>query len=239
MLGLYRDLLGGLPELEKELHIALTFAVQDDSVRWVSLLVWAGADPLIRVPRVLDRDDDGDADLTTAAIEACWRGNLEIFDALNLRPTTAELRGLLHAAVLAESSAVLDRLLEWTDDLNSNVRGGSDELADLLRMAPSFVVQDKWVNEFKYEKSRQVMRRLLEHGALWRPDLEELKWVRRGLLKLDGLNLKRTLVLLMEFPEAVLVTDLAELIRTPSVRRKLSDHDKLFLRRLRRKIESV
>ena len=45
----------------------------------------------------------------------------------------------------------------------------------------------------------------------------------------------RTSVLLMEFPGALLESDFAELVRMPSVRQKLVNHDKYFARRLLKK----
>lgn len=65
MLRLFKELRGRFPGLDAELNLALLLAVSDSSARWVALLVWAGADPLARVPRSPDIEDvDPEMDLT-------------------------------------------------------------------------------------------------------------------------------------------------------------------------------
>ena len=81
-------------------------------MKWISLMLWAGANPRSRGPN-LEKDYANDPEcFTTALREASYSGNVEVLKKLKPDPKQDDLSDLLHcAAVSARSNAI------WT---NSN-----------------------------------------------------------------------------------------------------------------------
>src|SRR4051794_6236626 len=98
--GTYLDLKRQQPELagrlQEQADMALRHVCHDGNLRWVSLLLWAGADPRSGGPR-LEYADDPDMD-TTAFHEACVAGHTEVLKGLKPEPAHDDLGKLLEEA---------------------------------------------------------------------------------------------------------------------------------------------
>jgi hypothetical protein len=96
-LGTYLDCKRQRPEiasrLQEQVDMALREFCHDGNLKWVSLLMWAGADPRSRGPR-LEYADDPEMD-TTAFHEACTWGHTEILKRLKPDPARDDLGKLL------------------------------------------------------------------------------------------------------------------------------------------------
>ena len=107
-LGSYLDCRRNRPDLAEHLQeqadMALRQFCQEGNLKWVSLLMWAGANPRSRGPALDDVEHIEDPEWhTTALHEACASGNVEILK--RLKPNSsgrsrghARARGILRAS---------------------------------------------------------------------------------------------------------------------------------------------
>ena len=117
------------PELTDQLQqqadraLRYTFAREGD-LKWVSLMLWAGADPYNAGPSVFDEHED-DPDLhTTALREACYKGNLEVLKKLKPERQPDELGELLSCAMFSKGDDLLGYLLNLGAKPNNKSNGG-------------------------------------------------------------------------------------------------------------------
>jgi ankyrin repeat protein len=195
-LGSYLDCRRIRPDLAEQLQeqadMALRQFCQEGKLRWVCLLMWAGADPRSRGPALDDADHGEDPEWhTTALHEACGSDNVEILK--RLRPTrTDDLAGMLERAAYYARHDILACLLELGANPNDKADGGSSALdvsikhlgwEDFSRkheygaedMAPGCTVS----------REREAIKVLLRYGALWRPELSTLHKARRILYRTE------------------------------------------------------
>ena len=133
-LGSYLDCRRNRPDLAEHLQaqadMALRQFCQEGNLKWVSLLMWAGADPRSRGPTLEDIDDP---DLyTTALHEACASGNVEILK--RLKPNrTDDLAGMLERAAFFAHRDILAHLLDLGANPSDRPDGGSSALEACIR----------------------------------------------------------------------------------------------------------
>ena len=170
--------------------MALRQFAQEGNLKWVSLLMWAGADPRSSGPTVDDADDSEWA--TTALQEACGSGVVNVLK--HLRPVQSDdLRGMLERAAERANSGALEHLLALGANPNDKPDGGSSALDACLRILGFEELERVEHGDFAiYEESpekpssgRSAIRVLLRHGAVWTPDVSSLESTRRILYKLE------------------------------------------------------
>src|SRR5437667_3469132 len=108
-LGCYLECKRNRPELAAQLQeqadMALRHFCREGNLKWVSLLMWAGADPRSKGP-TLEHPDDPEM-FTTALDEASTAGQLDILKRLKPDPNHDDLAGLLaSAATFAHTDAI-------------------------------------------------------------------------------------------------------------------------------------
>jgi hypothetical protein len=113
--------------------MALRQFCQDGNLKWVSLLMWAGADPRSRGPALDDVEHIADPEWhTTAFHEASASGNVEILR--RLKPTRADdLVGMLERAAFSAHQDVMALLLDLGANRNDKNDGGSTALEASIR----------------------------------------------------------------------------------------------------------
>jgi len=101
-LGMYLDCRRQYPQLARKLQQQADMALRqfccDGNLKWVSLLLWAGADPRSPGPLLEHAEDEHAQDPenhTTALDEACTWGHTEILKKLNPDPTRDDLGAVL------------------------------------------------------------------------------------------------------------------------------------------------
>jgi hypothetical protein len=85
-LGIYMGLRDQVPSARKQAAMALRRHAEEGNLKWVSLLLWAGADPRLAVPRIDRRDWEEEAEAETALHEAVRHGQVEIVKKIGIDP---------------------------------------------------------------------------------------------------------------------------------------------------------
>jgi hypothetical protein len=176
--------------LQRQADMALRQFAQEGNLKWVSLLMWAGADPRSRGPTVEDMDDSEWS--TTALHEACESRNIEVLKRFRPDPSD-DLAGMLERAAHRANSGALEHLLALGANPNDKPDGGSSALDACLRILGFEELDRVEHGDFAiYEESpqkpssgRSAIRVLLRHGAVWTPDPSKLDTTRRILYKLE------------------------------------------------------
>ena len=166
------------------------------NLKWVSLLLWAGADPRSPGPLLEHAEDEHAQDPethTTAFGEACTWGHTEILKKLNPDPTRDDFGALLEKAAFFARRDTMAHVLTLGATPNNKANGGSAALEACIRhlgwenidavlhrhgknyQTPSYTVS----------RTRDAIRLLVEHGALWKPDASSLNDARRILYKIE------------------------------------------------------
>lgn len=178
------------PALQEQADRALRHFCYEGNLKWISLLLWAGANPRSRGPTLDERWIEDPDCHTTALSEAASKGNIEVLKKLKPDPRTDDLSELLSSAVLANSEETIDYLLTLGAKPNGKANGGCSAL-DRCFWHLGFGTYDTWMakrlsTKSEVSKTFDCIRELVEHGALWRPDdRSAFNSVRQGLYKCE------------------------------------------------------
>ena len=189
-LGPFVELKRSRPELsaamQEQADCALRYFCGKGDMKWISLMLWAGANPRSLGPN-LDKDYANDPEcLTTALREAGYSGNVEVLKKLKPDPNRDDLSDLLHCAAVSGRSDAIRYLLEIGANPNDKPNGGSSALDTCLwhlNFDSSFPYYRKSLRS-KYEVSKGLdsAREVTAHGAIWNPsDQRAFNDLRRAL----------------------------------------------------------
>jgi hypothetical protein len=194
-LGTYLDCKRQHPELADQLQeqadMALREFCRDGNLKWVSLLMWAGADPRSLGPR-LEYADDPEM-YTTAFHEACTWGHTEILKRLRPDPTRDDLAKFLEETAFFAQKETMVYLLSLGANPNNKSGGGSNALEACIRHL-SWEDSDRILHRYgtnyqtpsyKVSRTREAIRLLVDHGAVWRPDSSSMNDGRKVLYKIE------------------------------------------------------
>ena len=214
------------PKLQEQADIALRQHCHDGNLKWVSLLVWAGADPTSVGPTIEYLDDDPEM-YTTALAEACNHGDVEVVKRLKPDPGRDNLGALLSEAAFGAHTAVLAYLLELKADPNDKDDGGSTALDRCLwhlRMEDTNVLwfgrRNRRTPSYEVRDSRDSIRLLIEHGARWTP-ASSMDDVRRTFYGIEP-DVTVEFVELLVRHQACDDATLHDLLRTPRMQQHLA-----------------
>lgn len=212
--------------LQEQVDRALRHFCYEGDLKWVSLLLWAGANPRSRGPDMDDRWVDDPECHTTALKEACSKGNLDVLKKLKPDPRIDDLSELLSSAALATSKEIAEYLVSIGAKPNDKPNGGSSAL-DRCIWHLGFGSYDSFFNKrlsTKYDVSGKFdsIRALVERGALWTPDDQtDLNSVRKALYKCEPAVIV-DLVKLLARNKACSEETLERLLDAPRMREHLS-----------------
>lgn len=234
-LGFFKRYRDCFPSFQEQINIALRHHCYDGNLKWVSLLLWAGADPFARGPKATDESPDPEGDFT--ALEwAAFMGHVEIFKLkkIVLDPSHPEASRLLREACRPENSAILSMFLEKGFNPRQQEDGGSALINELLeRMSRDFHFDywnrwdrkhvDKNIDTDSSRERMKMLHLIIRHGAKWNPSEDDIKSARRSLLKLKS-DYTAELIWILAGYKAAEYQDIEELIRTPSMRALVLGH---------------
>ena len=229
-LGLLKRFGAASPDLMKQAECALRFHAYEGSVKWVSLLLWAGADPWASGSVTPDDDED----CLNAFEWAATAGKLEVLQLKKLvaardpeRPESIRLleecrSSEMLAMLLAEGHRPQRLPDQGTRAINSLVSSMTWEFYDTSSF--TFTNQPKKRIDSSRARDRlKMLHMLVAHGAKWLPDDKQtIGDARRNLLKMAADYLLEFLWLMQKYG-AARRRDIEELLRTPSVKQLLEE----------------
>lgn len=176
------------PQLQEQLERALRHFSREGDLKWVSLLLWAGANPRSTGPSGTGEDDP--ESYVSALEQAAASGNVEILKKFKLSREQDDLSRLLCEASFGQSSDVLLYLLELGAHPNDRTNGGSSSLSRCIHFMrfERISIHDFAGKPAVYSVSESLrkIRILAEHGAIWNPDdAYEMNSLRRTLLECE------------------------------------------------------
>jgi hypothetical protein len=238
-LGPFKELCTHRPELLEQANIALRHHCKEGDIKWVSLLLWAGADPLKPGPDTpgCDRDEDDDGGLSALGYVALYN-HCDVFKLKPVRFRLAEAEKVDFAQYLYRSDGVeiLRQLLERGWQPNDQENSGCSIIPQLLntltwsgRFSRAF---DPWFpaaakRKFDSPESRDTMKAihvLAKHGAKWIPkDKDAIAQARRSLLQMIS-DYTVEFIWIMSKYQSCELAPLKELIGTPTMKTHVAAH---------------
>lgn len=182
------------PQLQEQADRALRYFCEKDDLKWVSLLMWAGANPRSIGPTWGDEEGLDESEYSSALIHAAYSKNVEILKRLKPDAKKDNLDHLLTSAAAFGRVDVVRYLLELGAKANDKANGGSSSLDRCLLTSlgfrgfryDSYFGTPAKASKYSVSNTLDTLRLLFEQGAQWRPDEpREIQWVRRNLLECE------------------------------------------------------
>jgi len=236
-LGILKTYRNRFPSFQEQVNIALRHHCKEGNLKWVSLTLWAGADPYTKGPDSWEEDHDLEYDQNALELASDYE-NFEIFNLKNidLDPTKPELKQLLLGACRAEKSDFLEKLLMKGFNPGDYENNGTPLIQALLTSMSWYFNPNRWDTwnsgrttnrDMDNEKSREkikMIHMLAKQGAKWLPkDRSETGEARRSLLKMKPDYTIEFIWIMSKF-KACKREDIEELMRTPSIRSVINSY---------------
>jgi len=231
-LGVLKRYKKRFPSFQEQANIALRHHCKERNLKWISLMLWAGADPYAKGLDFPSEEDDPEM-YESALGWAAWRGIREVFEMKQVRldPKHTLAPEILRDACYADNAAVLKLLLEKGFPPNNQKNGGSRLFGVLTNtMTWSFdfdPFSDNPRKNIDTSRSREKIKMvylLAAHGAKWIPeDRGEISETRRSLLKMSPDYTVEFLWIMSQF-KACSLEDAKQLMRTPSIKTLCAKH---------------
>lgn len=196
MIGVIKRHLGKIPGLDIQLCKALKYFVKEKNMKWVSLCLWMGADPRMKVSEIQtwDKDDDDEEDRSSPIEDASMEQNLEILKMFKVNPKSDDVNNLLKTVYSMISLPLLDYFIGMAAGVNLKDNGGCHLLDHCFRC--TYWSGDKFNRIFGWSQLR-VIEALISHGARLIPDSNyEYRGIRECLCLIspnEGIRLLRLL----------------------------------------------
>lgn len=190
-LGVYKRHKDRFRTFPEQVNVALRYHAKEGNLKWVSLMLWAGADQYSKGPDLPDgypEDEEGACALELAALF----GHLEIFKLKGIRPDPnhSSASDILDCACGSHKPDLLRILLDKRFDPGSLPDRGSSLIQGLLReMTNEYRPWDSYKKEKDIDSYRardciKMIHMLVRAGARWEPDPRAVGEARRAFLKM-------------------------------------------------------
>lgn len=227
LLGLYLQNKDRFPDWDEQAAAALCEFVWHRDLKWILLMIWAGADPLRKV-HVLGGDPVDEDDPPISAAEfAVSSENPRVFALLKVTLDPSLATSLFYDCDIVPPMATVTTLLAAGADLNHFTPAGGSLLHRILK---SFAYVG--YSTSRRERARENVETiafLIREGAKWRlpDDPKSLADLRRCLYDQDPVAVVEVIRLLLAGNTAPL-DQLAELGRTAKMRGWIETHDRML-----------
>jgi ankyrin repeat protein len=190
-LSIYMQYKDRFPHFQEQIDMALRYHCREGNLKWVALLLWAGANPYAKGP-----EDPGDSpeEYSSALEVAAFNGHFKIFKlkSIHLDPKSPAAHDLLRHACYSDSADILIELLKMDFDPRELPDKGTSSIESLLNMMTwdysNYFTRKRNESNIDSYRSRDKMKMLhllVRHGARWEPDEDNLKYARRSLLRMN------------------------------------------------------
>ena len=189
-LGPFVELKRSRPELsaalQEQVDSALRYFSGKGDMKWISLMLWAGANPHSLGPKADEANKNDTECFTTALKEASYSGNAEVLKKLKPDPNRDDLGNLLHCAAVSGRTEAIRYLLEIGANPNDKPNGGSSALDTCLWhlnfSSPLLYYSKSLRSKYEVSKGLDSAREVAAHGAIWNPnDQSAFNDLRRAL----------------------------------------------------------
>lgn len=189
LLGIYMRYRKQIPDWERQLNLALRHHVQTGNLKWISLLLWAGGNPRLRLPDVGQKPDPEN---DTSALELAVRFNRdEIVEKIGIDPKKDDLNRLLQKACSSGNVALMDKLIALGADPNRKTNDFSPMRRAMWGVWFAMEKRYGFRSETKVLEALVPVYELAEHGARWNPDTSDLRRFRRELYGFGRISLSK------------------------------------------------
>lgn len=221
-LGIYMGIRDKVPSARRQATMALRYHAGEGNLKWVSLLLWAGADPRMPVPEMDGRGyEEGPEDWRSALEEAISRRRLEVFKRIGLKVGVDDLSALLTEASFSCQPEIVRALLEAGADPNKGEewRNPMRRMINALgwELNPIFRTGDP-------DRVLTCLEMATERGGRWKPDKDDdLSSLRRAISKYFKTSEWQTISVLRRLAKSGALEKDAfrDLMRTPRMREVL------------------
>jgi hypothetical protein len=214
-LGIYMSVRDQLPTARRQATMALRYHAADGNLKWVSLLLWAGADPRLAVPRMEDSDVD-EEDLDTALVAAVRRGQFDAVKKIGIDPTRDDVTALINEYCFWPNPELLQFLIK----LGADVRNAAGENSAMRWAFSSFEWSlDSIFRDYsRTEAALRCIEILAANGARWDPtDPYRITCFRRAIAKAPAYDSIRHLERIIK-AGAIEQEMFKDLMRTPRMK---------------------
>ncbi|WP_437191550.1 ankyrin repeat domain-containing protein [Planctomicrobium sp. SH527] len=223
------------PHLQKQANIALRHHCREGDSKWVSLLLWAGADPY---DESSDWPDDGEEhdEGTAALVYAALHRHFQIFNlrGILLQPDHPVLQQVLKwSASCEEGLPLVSKLLKIGVSPNDQENGGCSAIQSYLQYlswGTTFNIDGEYQRQNRDiddDRARQHMKGiflLAKAGARWQPvDSGQITEARRSLVKMIPDYTLEFIWIMGKF-QTCSKEDILNLLRTSRMKLHLNKH---------------
>lgn len=200
--GMIKEFAPSVPNHKEQLGKAINYFVRENSLRWVAMSIWMGADPRLPAPWPDSRDDP---DEWVAPIELAVNGDtFEVLKFFKPSAETDDLDKLLEQVSLWDHRdfQVAEYLLSLGANVNNKANGGCSILDRLF--CKRFSIHRHWHKNF-WDLSKA--EEWIEKGARFVPDsYSDLRGIREYICHVSQSDVKRLMLLLLKcMPEELLL----------------------------------
>ena len=221
-LSIYLQYKDQFPHFREQIDMALRHHCKEGNLKWVSLLIWAGADPYVKGP-----ESPGDPpDEYVSALElAALYDHFNVFKlkSIHLDPNSPAAHDLLRNACHSDNANILIELLRNGFKPGLLPDKGTLSIESLINRMP-------WNYSLYWQRSKtevniddshsrdktKMLHFLIRYGAKWEPGEYGIKSVRRSLLRMSPHYLMEFVWIMTEY-EACSLETLQQLMNTKSM----------------------
>ncbi len=221
------------PSLPEQANIALRHFCKEGDRKWISLLLWLGADPFKPGSEQYDDRRRHPGEGISAIAFAALYEHFDVFELKQLKINVCHpsIRQIIH--YLNEGGEAFELLKRWLEQglpPNDQANGGSSVLQSWLRAmswALATQARHRTVDRLDTERARATIKSihlLTRHGARWAPlDKDEIADARRSLSKLIP-DYTVELIWIFSKYNACSRDSAQSLVNTPSMKAHLRQH---------------
>ena len=232
VLGIYKRYKDQFPTFQEQANIALRHHCRDGNLKWVSLMLWAGADPYAKGPPDPNEESDPEGDICALEYAALY-DHAELFKLkqVRLNPNHSGNIGVLRTACHASNADILIELLDRGLDPNTRGKDGSTLIQHVLN-GLGYVydydsltdIKRKYIDNMKTREKIKMVHVLAQRGVTWSPrGKSDIAEGRRSLLRLTP-EYTVEFIWIMSKYQACRREEVEELIRTPAMKALISGH---------------
>jgi hypothetical protein len=236
-LGVFKQYEKRFPSFKEQINIALRYNCQEGHLKWVSLMLWAGADPYAKGPSSPDENPYPEEECCALELAAMYN-HLEVFKLKPIRLSLTPSRRLepLQWACEAKTADLLKDLLVKGFDPKALPDSGSSLIQDLLqrlclsydyRPFYDFKRPNQDIDGSKAREKIKMIHLLARFGAKWQPSDEDFTPARNSLKKMK-LDYLLEFIWLMGGYQACSREAVERLIKAPNIKKLISEKKDLI-----------